>query len=290
MHSGDRIKILRMGDGLTQEYIGELLGKSQKTITKIESGKSHPGQEELYTLSHYFIVSRRWLEAGIPPMIEDGWGYASVPFKNWEDLPKSARVQRLNQIATTMQTLFPEFLKESKIKRYYRADIEDSLEAFFVFPLSSKSSLVMRVMHLLWSVMEDALKSAGVRLAKAIDVERDLAEFVHQSSSPASRLKSVIKLHRLLGIEKSTKTWKELNITRQPRCLEAYQNRTLKICRDILAKEIDPLDVIKTLKKLTEARINYTFEDSVDYLLSRKKAPLLKSHSEKVKDESSSDC
>ena len=57
-----------------------------------------------------------------------------------------------------------------------------------------------------------------------------------------------------------------------------------------MAKEIDPLDVIKTLKKLTEARINYTFEDSVDYLLSRKKAPLLKSHSEKVKDESSSDC
>lgn len=289
MNTGDRIKFLRIGDGLTQRYIAELLGVRQKSVALMESGKSKVSLRATNILSNYFIVSKEWLENGTPPVILDGWGYVSVPFKGWKELPASEKPKRLNQIADAMGTLFVDFLVESTIKKFFKAEIGGSEDVILVFPASSKSSLLLRVAGDLWPMLEGILKDTGLRPAKSIMIAEEMANSIHQSSSPLSKLEHTIELHRLLGLGQLTRGWSVLERTRDQRCVKVYQNRVNKVCRDILEKGIDPADVVNTIKEMTTARLNYQFKDSVDFLLSRAKAPLFKRHAEKIDDADNSD-
>ena len=136
--------------------------------------------------------------------------------------------------------------------------------------------------------LQAAFEANDVLLAKRIVVSKDLAKNIHQSSSPATKLADTVELHRLLGLESITKSWKAFQRSEKPRSLKRYQNRVLKVCRDILGQNLDPLDIIDALRDMTAARIGYEYKDSIDYLESRNKTPL-KSHLAKMADEGSED-
>ena len=288
MQVGDRIKLLRLAEGLTQQYIGDLLDLSQKSIALIESGKMKLDDDQLDVLANYFIVSRKWLEFGIGPLIEKGWGYTALPFKSWAGLSKPEKGRWLSQLSFTIENSFPEFLQESKIKEYYLADIEDSFNVLVVIPLGEQSSAIFRVSLKLLPALQAAFEANDVLLAKRIVVSKDLAKNIHQSSSPATKLADTVELHRLLGLESITKSWKAFQRSEKPRSLKRYQNRVLKVCRDILGQNLDPLDIIDALRDMTAARIGYEYKDSIDYLESRNKTPL-KSHLAKMAEEDSED-
>jgi len=283
MEIGDRIKMLRIADGLTQQYLAELLGVSQNTVTKMETGKSRPSLNSINILANYFIVSKEWLQHGTPPMIPNGWGYASVPFKGWSELPKVEKSTKLNQIVDAMVTIFADFLVESHIKKFATALIEGSDNVLCVLPLSTKSSLVLRIAGELWPMMEKMFTDAGLQVTKTITIPGEMAASIHQSSSPLSRLGQTIELHRRLGLGKLTKTWSDIKRPNDMRSVKVYKNRLQKVCRDILAKGLDPADVISMLKDMTAARLNYEFKDSVDFLLCRSKSPLFKTRYEKIR-------
>jgi DNA-binding XRE family transcriptional regulator len=289
MDTGDRVKMLRIADGLTQQYLAELLGVSQNTVAKMESGKSKLSLRSINILSNYFIVSKEWLQHGTPPVILNGWGYACVPFKGWKELPSSEKPKKLNQIVDAMGTIFIEFLAEGRVKKFFKAQVEGSDDAIFVLPLSAKSSFVLRCAGDLLPMMEGVFKDTGLKKGKSIVIPEEMARFINQSSSPLSRLEHTIELHRMLGLKKLTQAWSDLKHPYDLRSARVYQNRINKVCRDILAKGLDPADVISTLKEMTGARLNYQFKDSVDFLLSRSKSPLFKSRYEKFRNGDNSD-
>lgn len=283
MHTGERIKLLRIADGLTQQYLAELLGVTQGVITRIESGKSKPSFRSINILSHYFIVSKDWLKDGTTPAIINGWGYATVPFKGWHDLPSSTKASKLKQIADVMGTLFVDFLRESHVTTFFTVHIQDSDDVIFVFPIGPGSTFVLRFTGELTPMLEDILKDTGLQEAKSILIPDEMAYSIHQSSSPLSRMEHIIELHNMLGLGELTQTWSDIKHPYDLRSAKVYQNRINKVCRDILAKGLDPADVIHSLKNMTDARLNYQFKNSVDFLLSRSKSPLFKSRSEKFR-------
>lgn len=54
---GERLKELRIDKGLSQLFIGEILGCSQRKISWLESGKVEPSLPDLWKISDYFNVS-----------------------------------------------------------------------------------------------------------------------------------------------------------------------------------------------------------------------------------------
>lgn len=58
---GDRLKILRIDKGLSQQDIGEIVGKSQQAVAVWEKGLYEPDNESLIRLADYFNVSTDYL-------------------------------------------------------------------------------------------------------------------------------------------------------------------------------------------------------------------------------------
>ena len=54
MMLGERIKEQRIGSGLSQEKVAELVGVSRQAVTKWESGQSAPSTENLFKLAEIF--------------------------------------------------------------------------------------------------------------------------------------------------------------------------------------------------------------------------------------------
>ncbi|UCH95116.1 MAG: helix-turn-helix transcriptional regulator [Candidatus Aminicenantes bacterium] len=62
--TGQRIKTLRIENGLTQEGLGEKLGLDRGTISKIERGENAPTAKTLVELKRIFNVSIDWILTG----------------------------------------------------------------------------------------------------------------------------------------------------------------------------------------------------------------------------------
>ena len=53
---GKRLKELRVGSGLSQQKLGEILGFSNQTVSFWESGHREPDLDTLLSIAHYFEV------------------------------------------------------------------------------------------------------------------------------------------------------------------------------------------------------------------------------------------
>ena len=64
MKTKDRIKELRIKNGMTQSELGVVLGIGQKTVSMIEQGSSNPTLQQIERLTTFFNVSADYLLFG----------------------------------------------------------------------------------------------------------------------------------------------------------------------------------------------------------------------------------
>ena len=61
MNFNQRLKTLRLDNGITQKDLGKIIGVGRTTISEYESGKIVPKQKSLIALAEYFNVSVDYL-------------------------------------------------------------------------------------------------------------------------------------------------------------------------------------------------------------------------------------
>lgn len=61
---GERIKSLRVGNGLSAQALGDIVGRSKSNISGYETGKYDPSASTVISLCEYFGVSADWLLTG----------------------------------------------------------------------------------------------------------------------------------------------------------------------------------------------------------------------------------
>lgn len=61
MKFNERLKILRLENGITQKDLGKMIGVGRTTISEYESGKIVPKQDGLIKIAEYFNVSVDYL-------------------------------------------------------------------------------------------------------------------------------------------------------------------------------------------------------------------------------------
>jgi transcriptional regulator with XRE-family HTH domain len=54
LEQGSRFKLLRILSGISQEYVGDLVGLKQKSISHLESGKKRPTSTLIKILSTFY--------------------------------------------------------------------------------------------------------------------------------------------------------------------------------------------------------------------------------------------
>jgi len=62
---GDRIKDLRLENGLSQSFIAEILSLSRSNYSQIELGNQYPSFHTLHSIDRYYSKSYEWLLHGI---------------------------------------------------------------------------------------------------------------------------------------------------------------------------------------------------------------------------------
>jgi len=62
---GDRIKDLRLENGLSQSFIAEILNLSRSNYSQIELGNQYPSFHTLHSIARYYSKSYEWLLHGI---------------------------------------------------------------------------------------------------------------------------------------------------------------------------------------------------------------------------------
>ena len=67
MTVNERIKELRIPQGLTMEQFGERIGIKRSSISLIESGKNNPSDQTIMLICREFGYNEEWLRDGIEP-------------------------------------------------------------------------------------------------------------------------------------------------------------------------------------------------------------------------------
>lgn len=62
---GDRIKDLRLENGLSQSFIAEILNLSRSNYSQIELGNQYPSFHTLHSIARYYSKSYEWLLHGV---------------------------------------------------------------------------------------------------------------------------------------------------------------------------------------------------------------------------------
>ncbi len=75
MTVNERIKELRIAQGLTMEQFGEHIGIKRASVSLIESGKNNPSDQTIMLICREFGYREEWLRDGIepkqPPKLEE---------------------------------------------------------------------------------------------------------------------------------------------------------------------------------------------------------------------------
>ena len=95
MTLGERIKEQRVGNGLSQEKVAELVGVSRQAVTKWESGQSAPSTENLFKLAEIFGTTVDFLLADGEAEERPGVAEQMAAFWEAENL-RRARERRRN--------------------------------------------------------------------------------------------------------------------------------------------------------------------------------------------------
>lgn len=67
MTVNERIKELRLMQGLTMEQFGERIGIKRASVSLIESGKNNPSDQTIMLICREFGYNEEWLRDGIEP-------------------------------------------------------------------------------------------------------------------------------------------------------------------------------------------------------------------------------
>ncbi|MFG6367818.1 MAG: helix-turn-helix transcriptional regulator [Lachnospiraceae bacterium] len=67
MTVNERIKELRIAQGLTMEQFGERIGIKRASVSLIESGKNNPSDQTIMLICREFGYREEWLRDGIEP-------------------------------------------------------------------------------------------------------------------------------------------------------------------------------------------------------------------------------
>lgn len=67
MTVNERIKELRLLQGLTMEQFGERIGIKRASVSLIESGKNNPSDQTIMLICREFGYNEEWLRDGIEP-------------------------------------------------------------------------------------------------------------------------------------------------------------------------------------------------------------------------------
>lgn len=67
MTVNERIKELRISQGLTMEQFGERIGIKRSSISLIENGKNNPSDQTIMLICREFGYNEEWLRDGIEP-------------------------------------------------------------------------------------------------------------------------------------------------------------------------------------------------------------------------------
>lgn len=65
---GERIKIIREQEGLTQEKFGNVIGSARNTIANYENGNRTPSNAIINSICKAFLINENWLRTGREPM------------------------------------------------------------------------------------------------------------------------------------------------------------------------------------------------------------------------------
>ena len=71
MTISDRIKELRISQGLTMEKFGARIGVKRASISLIESGKNNPSDQTILLICREFSINEEWLRTGQGEMHRD---------------------------------------------------------------------------------------------------------------------------------------------------------------------------------------------------------------------------
>ena len=81
MTVNERIKELRISQGLTMEQFGERIGIKRSSISLIESGKNNPSDQTIMLICREFGYNEDWLRNGIEPkkpIIDEDMEYGQI--------------------------------------------------------------------------------------------------------------------------------------------------------------------------------------------------------------------
>lgn len=109
---GDRLKLLRILHGLSQNDLSGALGIHQSKIVYYEAGKVAPRQKMVKRIASFFDCNPRWLSEGQPPAFRLAWSELPPP-----------RYGHLNRMVRDaehgLQELLPKFCQEHEVKRVF---------------------------------------------------------------------------------------------------------------------------------------------------------------------------
>ncbi len=81
MTVNERIKELRLLQGLTMEQFGERIGIKRASVSLIESGKNNPSDQTIMLICREFGYNEEWLRDGIEPkkpVIDEDMEYGQI--------------------------------------------------------------------------------------------------------------------------------------------------------------------------------------------------------------------
>ncbi|MDE7323364.1 MAG: helix-turn-helix domain-containing protein [Lachnospiraceae bacterium] len=81
MTVNERIKELRLLQGLTMEQFGERIGIKRASVSLIESGKNNPSDQTIMLICREFGYNEEWIRDGIEPkkpVIDEDMEYGQI--------------------------------------------------------------------------------------------------------------------------------------------------------------------------------------------------------------------
>lgn len=262
MKAAEKIKLLRILNCLSQEYLANIIGLRQKHVAHIESGKRFIEAKIIKNLADFFGCSVVWLGKNKGPAVEKGWLYVEIPTKEIKTLSKPLKNRQINKIERALSDLFEKFLKRGKVKKYSVVEITEAKQKFYVFQLSRKSSLILKASPEFFGVIEAVIQDTKVKQVKTGAIEKQLSDLISHPGS--SEMTCVLELHNICGFNNIAKHWKDslFENERHRREQIIYRQWVNKVCREIVNNRIKHEDILNALNTYCESKDDFDFIES----------------------------
>ena len=108
LHLGKYIQNARDAQGLTQEKVGEMIGRTGKSVSNIECGRTNPKFDTLYAIF-------RTLNVDVNGLFYGGHSADSSTLEQFQNLLDSCTEQELQMLLSISQTILANTRSQSEI-------------------------------------------------------------------------------------------------------------------------------------------------------------------------------